>query len=34
MHVVCSRRIAEECHVTFDDEVLLDAHRLTGMCAS
>ena len=20
------------CHITFDDEVLFDAHRLTGMC--
>jgi hypothetical protein len=20
------------CHVTFDDEVLFDAHRLTGVC--
>jgi hypothetical protein len=20
------------CHVTFDDEVLFDAHRLTGIC--
>jgi hypothetical protein len=22
------------CHVTFDDEVLFDAHRRTGMCVS
>jgi hypothetical protein len=22
------------CHVTFDDEVLFDAHRLTGICVS
>jgi hypothetical protein len=22
------------CHVTFDDEVLFDAHRLTGRCVS
>lgn len=26
------RAHCRECHVTFDDEVLFDAHRLTGRC--
>jgi hypothetical protein len=26
------RAQCRECHATFDDEVLFDAHRLTGRC--
>ena len=26
------RAHCRECHVTFDDEVLFDGHRLTGRC--
>jgi len=28
-----SRAHCRACHVTFDDETLFDAHRLTGRCA-